>query len=76
MFKAIINFFNGNDNNLDLDAIDAKVDALQKAADERIAAKETCLAQITEGVQQKQQEVNQLKEVVKRYENTVNRTNN
>jgi endonuclease IV len=76
MFKAIINFFNGNDNDLDLDAIDAKLDALERAADERIAVKEACLAQITESVQQKQQEFNQLKEIVKRYENAVNRANN
>jgi uncharacterized protein YlxW (UPF0749 family) len=52
------------------------LDALEKAADERIAAKEAYLAQLTENVQQKQQEVNRLKEVVKRYENAVNRMNN
>ncbi|MEG3876679.1 hypothetical protein QT972_04740 [Microcoleus sp. herbarium7] len=76
MLKRIINFFKGNNNNLDLDVIDAKLDVLEKAADKRIATKEVYLAQLTEIVQQKQQEVNQLKEVVRRYENTANRLNN
>ena len=52
------------------------LDALEKAADERIAAKKKYLAQLTENAQQKQQEVNHLKGVVKRYEKAVNRLNN
>jgi hypothetical protein len=55
MLKGIINFFKGDDDDLDLDAIDAKLDALEKAADERIAAKEAYLSQLTENVQQKKQ---------------------
>ncbi len=43
MLKGIINFLKGDDD-LDLDAIDAKLDALEKAADERIAVKEKYLA--------------------------------
>lgn len=41
MLKGIINFLKGNDD--ELNAIDAKLDALEKAADERIAAKEARL---------------------------------
>jgi uncharacterized coiled-coil protein SlyX len=74
MLKGIINFFKGSDD--ELEAIDARLDALEKASGERIAAKEAYLAKLTKNVQQKQQEVNQLKEVVKRYENAVNRMNN
>ncbi len=75
MLKGIINFFKGDDD-LDLDAIDAKLDALEKAADERIAAKEAYLKQLTENIEQKQQQVNELKQVVKQYDNTLNRRNN
>lgn len=47
MLKGITNFFKSNDDDLDLDAIDAKLDALEKAADERIAAKEARLKELT-----------------------------
>ncbi len=75
MLKGIINFFKGDDD-LDLDAIDGKLDALEKAADKRIAAKEAYLKQLTENVEQKQQQVNELKQVIKQYDNTLNRRNN
>jgi len=75
MLKGIINFLKGNDN-LDLNAIVSKLDTLEKAADKRIAAKEAYLAELTENVRQQQQEVRQLKEVNKRYKNSINRMNN
>jgi hypothetical protein len=76
MLKCIINFFKGDDNNLDLDAIEARLDTLEKAADKRIAAKEAYVEQLVENVRQKQQQVIHLEEVKKRYENTINRMNN
>ena len=71
MFKGIINFLKGDDN-LDLNAIEAKLDALEKAAEKRIAAKEAYLSELAENVHQKQQDIGHLKEVKKRYENAVN----
>jgi hypothetical protein len=76
MFKGIINFLKSNGNDLDLKAIEVKLDALEEAADKRIAAKEAYLAELTENVRQQQQEVRQLKEVNKRYKNSINRMNN
>jgi len=54
------------------EVLDQVLDALEEAAEKRIAAKEAYLSELAENVHQKQQDIGHLKEVKKRYENAVN----
>jgi uncharacterized coiled-coil protein SlyX len=70
MLKGIINFFKGNDD--ELDAIEARLDALEKAADERIAAKEAILKQLNQSCDERQKNIEVLQENVARYQKAIN----
>ena len=69
MLKGIINFFKGSDD--ELDAIDARLDALEKAADERIAAKEATLKELTKNCDERRKNIEVLQENVVRYEKAI-----
>jgi len=74
MLKGIINFFKDNDN--ELDAIEARLDALEKAADERIAAKEAVLKQLSQSCDERQKNIEVLQENVARYQKAINQRMN
>lgn len=75
MIKKIINFLVGNDG-FDLNAIESHLDALEKASDERIAAKEHKLKDLEESINQKKVDIEQLRDKVNRQEKSLKRFEN